>query len=78
MSTKHTGGRPPKLDPVSIRLSIRFNSEEHAKFLSLYERSGVYCNTSFEIPIQRISFTMPIISITGQYLYIRIKISLNC
>ena len=47
MSTKHTGGRPPKLDPASIRLSIRFNSEDHAKFLSLYEQSGVYCKARF-------------------------------
>jgi len=47
MKAKHTGGRPPKLDPASIRLSIRFNSEDHAKFLSLYEQSGVYCKARF-------------------------------
>ena len=47
MKEKHTGGRPPKLDPASIRLSIRFNSEDHAKFLSLYEQSGVYCKARF-------------------------------
>ena len=47
MKEKHTGGRPPKLDPASIRLSIRFSSEDHAKFLSLYEQSGVYCKARF-------------------------------
>lgn len=47
MKAKHTGGRPPKLAPASIRLSIRFNSEDHVKFLSLYEQSGVYCKARF-------------------------------
>lgn len=34
------GGRKPKIDPAVYRYSISFNSEENAKYLSLYEQSG--------------------------------------
>jgi len=35
------GGRHPKKDPAVFRYSISLNAEEHARFLSLFEGSGM-------------------------------------
>ncbi len=35
------GGRPPKLDPVANRITVRFTDRQYADFLSMYEQSGV-------------------------------------
>ena len=37
----HKGGRHPKKDPAVNRYSISLNSEENARFLSLFEQSGM-------------------------------------
>ena len=41
------GGRPHKLDPAKNCVMLRFNDLEYAKFLTLYERSGVYSKATF-------------------------------
>lgn len=40
-------GRPLKNDPAKIRYSISFNEEEHAKFLTLFEQSGMLVKAHF-------------------------------
>jgi hypothetical protein len=35
------GGRPPKIDPCRHRLAINLNDADYAKFLTLYEQSGL-------------------------------------
>ena len=35
------GGRPPKADPCRHRLAINLNDVDYAKFLTLYEQSGL-------------------------------------
>ena len=40
-------GRNPKKDPAIFRYTVRFTDEEHARFLSLYEQSGVYAKAVF-------------------------------
>lgn len=44
---KKSGGRPPKIDPAKIRYSISFNEQEHARFLSLFEQSGMHVKAHF-------------------------------
>lgn len=46
-SFKKQGGRPPKADPAKIRYSISFNEEEHARFLTLFEQSGMQVKAHF-------------------------------
>lgn len=41
------GGRKPKDDPAKFRYSISFNAEEHARFLSLFEKSGMKIKAHF-------------------------------
>lgn len=41
------GGRTPKNDPAVFRYTVRFNEEEHNRFLSMYERSGVSARSVF-------------------------------
>ncbi len=41
------GGRKPKVDPAKIRYSISFNEEEHAKFLALFDASGLDVKAHF-------------------------------
>jgi len=41
------GGRKPKSDPAVFRYSVSFNSEEHAEFLSRFERSGMKVKAHF-------------------------------
>ena len=40
-------GRRPKKDPAKIRYSISFNEEEHARFLTLFDRSGMRVKAHF-------------------------------
>lgn len=44
---KKQGGRPPKTDPAKIRYSISFTEEEHARFLTLFEQSGMLVKAHF-------------------------------
>ncbi|PWJ90638.1 hypothetical protein BC749_1203 [Flavobacterium araucananum] len=37
----HKGGRHPKNDPAVNRYSISLNAQENARFLSLFEKSGM-------------------------------------
>jgi hypothetical protein len=34
-------GRRPKEDPATIRYTISFNEQEHARFLALFDKSGM-------------------------------------
>lgn len=40
-------GRRPKKDPAKFRYSISFNEEEHARFLALYDQSGMQVKAHF-------------------------------
>lgn len=40
-------GRPLKKDPAKIRYTISFNEEEHARFLSLFDQSGMQVKSHF-------------------------------
>lgn len=41
------GGRPPKLDPAAHRLTVNLTDEQNARFLSMYEQSGVFSISQF-------------------------------
>lgn len=41
------GGRPSKVDPAKIRYSVSFTREEHARFLTLFEESGMQVKAHF-------------------------------
>lgn len=41
------GGRPVKNDPAKACVMVRFNAGEYARFLSLYEQSGVSAKAIF-------------------------------
>ena len=40
-------GRNPKNDPAVFRYTVRFNEEEHNRFLSMFEKSGVTAKAVF-------------------------------
>lgn len=40
-------GRRPKQDPAKIRYTISFNEEEHARFLALFDKSGMHVKAHF-------------------------------
>lgn len=40
-------GRPLKKDPVKFRYTVSFNEEEHARFLTLFEQSGMQIKAHF-------------------------------
>ena len=44
---KSKAGRNPKLDPAVYRYTVRFNEEEHNRFLAKLEKSGVYARSVF-------------------------------
>lgn len=44
---RNTGGRPPKIDPAVHRYSISLTAEENARFLSLFEASGMHAMAHF-------------------------------
>ena len=39
---RNVGGKPPKPDKVCHPVMVRFTDEEYARFLAMYEQSGVY------------------------------------
>lgn len=41
------GGRNPKNDPASFRYSVNFTAVEHAKFLTMFELSGLQSKARF-------------------------------
>lgn len=41
------GGRPLKVDPIVYRVSVNFSAKENARFLMLFETSGVASKASF-------------------------------
>lgn len=41
------GGRPPKTDTAKNCVMVRFTDEEHARFLTLHEQSGVLAKAQF-------------------------------
>ena len=45
---RNKGGRNPKLDPAVFRYTVRFSEEEHNRFLSMFEKSGVYAKVGFD------------------------------
>jgi hypothetical protein len=45
-TTKKTGDRP-KNDPANIRYTISFNEQEHARFLALFDKSGMQVKAHF-------------------------------
>ena len=40
-------GRRPKEDPAKIRYTISFNEEDHSRFLSLFDQSGMLVKAHF-------------------------------
>lgn len=44
---KSKAGRNPKKDPAVFRYTVRFNAEEHIRFLTMYEQAGVYAKSVF-------------------------------
>ena len=44
---KSKSGRNPKLDPAVYRYTVRFNEEEHNRFLAMFGKSGVYARSVF-------------------------------
>ena len=55
---KHKGGRKPKKDPCKHRYAISLNNVDNARFLSLFEKSGMdvkahfITTTLFEKPVK--------------------------
>ena len=44
---RRKGGRPAKSDPVTECVMVRFNAREYARFLTLFEQSGVKAKAVF-------------------------------
>ena len=44
---KGKGGRPPKIDTAKYRYSVNFSAVEHARFLTMYEQSGLLSKATF-------------------------------
>ncbi len=44
---KYKGGRKPKLNPVVANYTVRFNAGDNARFLSLFEQSGMKTKAHF-------------------------------
>ncbi|NDV64671.1 conjugal transfer protein MobA [Bacteroides sp. 224] len=47
VSRKGKGGRPSKKDPANYRYSVNFSAVEHARFLDLFEQSGLQSKAAF-------------------------------
>ena len=41
------GGRTPKIDPANYRYSVNFTAVEHARFLTMFEQSGLQSRARF-------------------------------
>lgn len=52
----NNGGRPAKTDPSVNRYVVRFNAEENARFLAMFDRSGAVNKAAF---IKNFLFQMP-------------------
>jgi hypothetical protein len=50
-SKQHKGGRKPKVNPSAHRYVFRLNDEENAKFLTLFEQSGVDNKAKFIVSV---------------------------
>lgn len=44
---KWKGGRPTAIDPAKNCVMVRFTDTEYAKFLAMYDKSGVYAKSIF-------------------------------
>ena len=44
---KNKGGRNPKLDPATNRITVNFTSKEYYEFLTKFERSGMSNKATF-------------------------------
>lgn len=44
---KGQGGRPAKDNPAIYRFSVNFSAVEHARFLTMYEQSGLLSKAAF-------------------------------
>ena len=44
---KKKTGRHPKKDPAVYRYTVRFNAEEHVRFLSMFDESGAAARSVF-------------------------------
>lgn len=44
---KKKWGRNPKSDPAVFRYTVRFNEEEHNRFLAMFEKSGIAARSVF-------------------------------
>jgi len=44
---RRNGGRPAKNDPATTCVMVRFNAREYARFLTLFEQSGVKAKAVF-------------------------------
>lgn len=44
---KNRGGRNPKLDPATNRITVNFTSKEYNEFLTKFERSGMVNKATF-------------------------------
>ena len=47
MAYKNRGGRPPKTETADFRYSVNFTAKEHARFLTMFEQSGVVSKATF-------------------------------
>lgn len=47
MNNYNKGGRPPISDPAKNCVKVRFTDKEYARFLKMYEESGVYAKSVF-------------------------------
>ena len=44
---RNRGGRNPKLDPATNRITVNFTSKEYNEFLTKFERSGLTSKSAF-------------------------------
>ena len=44
---RNKGGRPPKVDTAKNCVMVRFSDKEYARFLTMFEESGVYAKSVF-------------------------------
>lgn len=61
------GGRPPKNDPATNRISVNLSNVEYADFLTLFEKSGVHSMASF-IKARIFNQTFRVVKVDGTLL----------
>lgn len=47
LPSRKKGGRKPKTNPAVFRYTVNFNAVEHARFLTLFEQSGLQSKAQF-------------------------------